>query len=88
MISLVIPYISNFKMNTEDIQVEVFRTNVQSPDLARHLAEQLNIRIGATKVTFDLEDCDRILRVEGSGFSVHEVIMFLHERGHHIELLD
>jgi hypothetical protein len=44
--------------------VEVFRTNVDSPLLAATIIRVLQSRFVAFKATFDLDDCDRVLRVQ------------------------
>lgn len=44
--------------------VEVFKTDVRDPDLASLLVGQIHQTFAAYSANFDLEDCDRILRVE------------------------
>jgi hypothetical protein len=44
--------------------VEVFRTNVNTTDQAQMLIEQIHRVFEDYKANFDLEDCDKILRVE------------------------
>ncbi|QHT67645.1 hypothetical protein GXP67_13910 [Rhodocytophaga rosea] len=43
--------------------IEVFKTNVESRDQASILVEQINSAFPGYKANFDLEDCDKILRV-------------------------
>ncbi|MGV3504776.1 MAG: hypothetical protein ACO1O1_13795 [Adhaeribacter sp.] len=43
--------------------VEVFKTNVSDAQQASHLLGQIHQAFPAYKATFDLDDCDRILRV-------------------------
>ncbi len=45
--------------------VEVFKTNVQAPAQADEIIAMLRLHFPQTKINFDLQDCDRILRVEG-----------------------
>lgn len=45
--------------------VEVFKTNVQEVARANQIVEQLLERFPSYRVNFDLEDCDKILRIEG-----------------------
>lgn len=47
--------------------VEVFKTNVQDPYQAKMLIDQIQSTFRDYTVNFDLEDCDRILRVVSSG---------------------
>ncbi len=46
--------------------VDVFRTNVDLPDQAQQLLLLLGTQFPETEFSFDLDDCDRILRAEGS----------------------
>jgi hypothetical protein len=43
--------------------VEVFKTDVQYADDARMLTDRIHRAFPGYKANFDLEDCDRILRV-------------------------
>ncbi|MBS1635792.1 MAG: hypothetical protein JST26_07695 [Bacteroidetes bacterium] len=45
--------------------VEIFKTNVTKRSQARTLVRELKKTFPAFRINFDLEDCDRILRVEG-----------------------
>lgn len=45
------------------MKVEVFKTNVADPERAKWLVDQLERNFANCKVNFDLDDCDRILRV-------------------------
>jgi hypothetical protein len=49
------------------MKVEVFKTNVADPEQAKWLVEQIEINFANCKVNFDLDDCDRILRVAFEG---------------------
>lgn len=46
-----------------ELEVEVFRTNVPNQRAAGALLRGLRARFPAWRITFDLSDCDRILRV-------------------------
>jgi hypothetical protein len=46
--------------------VEVFKTNVTDRNHAKHLVEVIRYHFTDYKVNFDLEDCDRILRIEST----------------------
>jgi hypothetical protein len=46
--------------------VEVFKTNVQHPDHAKMLIDEIHATFRNYTANFDLEDCDRILRVKCS----------------------
>lgn len=43
--------------------IEVFKTNVENADLATMLARQIRSSFSDYTANFDLDDCDRILRV-------------------------
>lgn len=45
------------------MRIEVFKTNVKEADRARCLLELLHGEFGEYTANFDLDDCDRILRV-------------------------
>jgi hypothetical protein len=45
------------------MSVEVFKTNVADPERAKWLVDQIERNFTNCKVNFDLDDCDRILRV-------------------------
>ena len=45
------------------MKVEVFKTNVADPERAKWLVDQIERNFANCKVNFDLDDCDRILRV-------------------------
>ena len=51
------------------MQVEVFKTNVADPERAKWLVAQIERNFPDCKVHFDLDDCDRILRVVFEGKS-------------------
>jgi hypothetical protein len=39
------------------------------------------------RVNFDLEDCDKVLRIEGPDFCPKRIIELLKLNGHHCEIL-
>ena len=43
--------------------IEVFKTNITCPEKARQLVELIQQRFEAYRANFDLQDCDKILRV-------------------------
>jgi hypothetical protein len=45
------------------MKVEVFKTNVADREQAKWLVDQIERNFAKCKVNFDLDDCDRILRV-------------------------
>jgi hypothetical protein len=67
--------------------VEVFKTNVQQHEQAEQLASVLRGRFDFCKINFDLEDCDKILRVEGKQICVESIIEILNTHGLQCEVL-
>jgi hypothetical protein len=69
--------------------VEVFKTNVKSQEQAHMFLTQLRKTYAAYKANFDLEDCDRILRVEciSGTVSSSAVIQLLRKNGFEGEVL-
>jgi hypothetical protein len=49
------------------MEVEVFKTDIEDPKQAKWIIDQIEKSFANYKVNFDLEDCDRILRVEYEG---------------------
>jgi hypothetical protein len=45
--------------------IEVFKTDVNEKDHARMLVDRIHKAFSHCRANFDLEDCDRILRVKG-----------------------
>jgi len=69
--------------------VEVFKTNVEHRVHAIMLIEQIHKTFSGYRANFDLEDCDRILRVTSVTGSVEagELIRLLGEMGFEAEVL-
>jgi hypothetical protein len=74
---------------TTKAMVEVFKTDVQDPMQADWLLEQIHQNAGDYRANFDLEDCDRILRVKCPTGSVQSslVIALLKDLGCRAEVL-
>ncbi|GGH09348.1 hypothetical protein [Mucilaginibacter phyllosphaerae] len=67
--------------------IEVFKTNVATKGKGRMLIKKLLNHFPASKINFDLEDCDKILRVEGHDFCPHCIVELLKLNGHYCEIL-
>lgn len=70
------------------MMIEVFKTDVQKAGSSKMLIRQLLAHWPDCKINFDLEDCDKVLRVEGEGFCANRIIELLKINGHHCEILD
>jgi hypothetical protein len=68
--------------------VEVFKTNVQRKAEARMLLLKLVQLFPKHKINFDLNDCDKILRVQGKDFSVEKIIQLLKKESYHCKILE
>jgi hypothetical protein len=66
--------------------VEIFRTNVKSKRLAGKVLKALQSHLPAFNFNFDLEDCDRILRVQSNGAPVECPKIIRIVKGHFIEI--
>ena len=64
--------------------VEVFKTNVRTKKQALKVASLLR----PMKANFDLEDCDKILRVEDEQINPEAVVQFVTAQGFVCALLD
>ncbi|MFY9308956.1 MAG: hypothetical protein WAQ28_07895 [Bacteroidia bacterium] len=69
------------------MMVEVFKTSVSDAAIAGLLIQKIQESIPGVKVSFDLEDCDKVLRVEGAGIKPLEVMQLLDSFGHYCEVL-
>jgi hypothetical protein len=67
--------------------VEVFKTNVRRPEVARQLRDYIVSLFPGNRVNFDLHDCDNILRIEGDNFSVQQILAAIDSRGYQAEVL-
>jgi hypothetical protein len=67
--------------------VEVFKTNVEQIEQSQWLINQIVRHIPNGTVNFDLEDCDKILRVEAESISNRTIIDLLNKNGFHAEVL-
>jgi hypothetical protein len=67
--------------------VEVFKTNVADPYESARVIQLLTPHFPKGSINFDLEDCDRILRIEDEGISCELVIGLLKECGYCCEVL-
>lgn len=67
--------------------VHVFKTNIDDPGNAALIKTFLSNQFPGIQCSFDLGDCDKILRVEHSGVPAIEIIKQVRRRGFHCEEL-
>ena len=71
------------------IMVEVFKTNIQSKAQARLVAGLLKKAFLEAHINFDLDDCDKILRIEGiNESSTPAIVADLKKLGFKCEVLN
>ena len=68
--------------------VEVFKTNIQTGRQATVILKKLGQLFPKCRINFDLNDCDKILRVEGKIASPAKVIEVVTTDGYHCEVLE
>jgi hypothetical protein len=67
--------------------IEVFKTNVRTKRIASKILRRLSNQYPFAKINFDLEDCDKILRVESEEIIVDEIKQTLSCYDYQCELL-
>lgn len=70
--------------------VEVFKTNIQGKRMAREILKILTETFPGYKINFDLEDKDRVMRVETAENSVEviKIIAFFERKSLNCEVLN
>ena len=68
--------------------VEVFKTNVQESREANMLLDMLGQHFPGTKINFDLDDCDKVLRMEGHNIAPQHVVTLVCANGFHCSILE
>lgn len=68
-------------------RVEIFRTQVQHTQQAKHICEILAQELEDTRVNFDLEDCDKVLRIESNSIDPRQIIQIMETLGFFCDLI-
>ncbi len=69
--------------------IEVFKTNVNNKTQAERVMHLLQSGFSEAKINFDLDDCDKILRVEGiKELNTQHIINDLKRLGFKCEILN
>ncbi|CAM3611982.1 hypothetical protein FLCH110379_13865 [Flavobacterium chungbukense] len=68
--------------------VEIFKTNVQKESERDYVVAIIQIQFPDYKINFDLEDCDKILRVEGMDLQCDNIMDYMHCLGYTCIRLD
>ncbi len=56
--------------------VEVFKTNVLNKDTAQSILAEIGSHQPEYKCNFDLDDCDKVLRIENAGGRIDAELVF------------
>jgi len=67
--------------------VEVFKTNIETNEEAVQIRNLLLELFPNCQINFDLDDCDRVLRIEGTVSSA-EVVELVKEHSYRCEVLE
>ena len=68
--------------------VEIFKTNVEETSESILLLQKLSSQFPKHKINFDLNDWDKILRVQGEEISVEKIIQLLNKENYQCEVLE
>ena len=73
---------------SDERSVLVFKTNVLKTKEAKALLGKLLQQFPTHQINFDLEDCDKILRVQGTRVSAQEIIDSLNNSNYQCSILE
>lgn len=68
--------------------IEIFKTNIPAAEDADKMLCLLLEKFPGNKINFDLDDCDKVLRMEGLEFCSQKVISVVNEHGYLCNILD
>ncbi|WP_394777093.1 hypothetical protein [Flavobacterium sp.] len=67
--------------------IEIFKTNVQEIEQSNMIVAKLLEHFPNSNINFDLEDCDKILRIHSLSITNTKIIELLNAHGFHCEVL-
>ncbi|MEO7978510.1 hypothetical protein [Flavobacterium sp.] len=67
--------------------IEVFKTNVQEAEQSNMIVGKLLEHFPDSIINFDLEDCDKILRIHAAAISNNKIIDLMNSFGYQCEEL-
>ncbi|OAQ40771.1 hypothetical protein A5893_07485 [Pedobacter psychrophilus] len=70
------------------MKVEVFKTNIVDSLIANSFVFELMLLFPSAQINFDLDDCDKILRIKTESICVKTIQRLFSEKGKWCELLD
>ena len=68
--------------------VEIFKTNVKKKKRSEKVVSLLSMKYPDLKINCDLEDCDKILRIEGESFCPTRITKKMNKLGHKCLVLE
>lgn len=68
--------------------IEVFKTNIHDKTTANKVTADLYEHFPGGRINFDLDDCDKILRIESENIIPEEVAKILNCKGYLCEVLE
>ncbi|WP_114748471.1 hypothetical protein [Pleomorphovibrio marinus] len=69
-------------------QIEVFITNVHHMKDAMHILRLLKSLFPTAIANFDLEDCEKVLRIEDRVIQVNQILELVHAEGFLIKIME
>ena len=70
------------ELKDTDGVVEIFKTNVQKESDRDYILASIKNQFPDYKINFDLEDCDKILRIEGIDLQYDNVVDYVNRLGY------
>lgn len=69
--------------------IRVYKTDVESKKDAKAIADLIHCEIPACTISFDLEDCDNVLRIESENGEIDEGVIkeIFTMKDHHVDVL-
>ena len=61
--------------------IELFKTNVDEPGAAEYIIRLLQQTFPGCRITIDLHDCDKVLRLEGATIKTNTVKKVVQQNG-------
>jgi hypothetical protein len=68
--------------------IEIFKTNIPGTAQAILLIEWLKKQLPGTYINVDLDDCDRILRVQADSIQTEQIEALVNDYGFYCKALD
>ncbi|MEZ4983232.1 MAG: hypothetical protein R2769_16920 [Saprospiraceae bacterium] len=67
--------------------ISIFKTSVEKTRDSRKIKNELNEKMPEARIVFDLEDCDRIFKIESAEVSIEVLEETFSRMGHELEIL-